>query len=171
MMNVYCCHYLSQIILLLDIDECADFTDECRPNGNCTNTIPHYYCTCNARYKAVANEMQCEGKQISNNFLSHFNPYSVNRSKKWIQQILTNWFLEDLEIGERVNKLKTTFWIHLCKALPRLKDRRIVIKFCRVFLSSLKNTAYLKRQICSHIYRSGKKNWHQQKQSKCFSFF
>ena len=107
MMNVYCCHYLSQIILLLDIDECADFTDECRPNGNCTNTIPHYYCTCNARYKAVANEMQCEGKQISNNFLSHFNPYSVNRSKKWIQQILTNWFLEDLEIGERVNKLSS----------------------------------------------------------------
>ena len=46
---------------ILDIDECATETDECRPNGNCTNTTPHYYCTCDKQYKAVASERKCEG--------------------------------------------------------------------------------------------------------------
>ena len=45
---------------VLDIDECADGSNICDPNANCTNTIGNYTCTCNTGYSG--NGFVCSSK-------------------------------------------------------------------------------------------------------------
>ena len=46
-------------ILNLDIDECANNTDNCDMNAYCTNTVGSYNCTCYAGY--IGNGTTCIG--------------------------------------------------------------------------------------------------------------
>ena len=38
------------LYLLLDIDECAEDTDECDFHADCENTVGSYECTCNVGF-------------------------------------------------------------------------------------------------------------------------
>ena len=43
-------HIFVQTKFTTDIDECAESTDMCDPNAECTNTIGSYNCTCTVGY-------------------------------------------------------------------------------------------------------------------------
>ncbi|XP_063787785.1 adhesion G protein-coupled receptor E5 isoform X2 [Pseudophryne corroboree] len=50
-----------------DIDECTESPGICGPNSNCTNTPPHYNCTCHTGYWNISNrcEVKCQYPNIS----------------------------------------------------------------------------------------------------------
>ena len=48
------------IILITDIDECSDGSDDCDDNAVCTNTDGSFTCVCESGY--TGNGRVCEGK-------------------------------------------------------------------------------------------------------------
>ena len=54
----HCCTYIHHMIIL-DIDECVDGTDNCDSNATCTNTPGNFTCACNEGYSGDG--VTCDG--------------------------------------------------------------------------------------------------------------
>ena len=54
----------SYLHFYVDIDECADGSDNCHPNATCTNEIGHFVCDCNPGF--TGNGSHCEGRLQNN---------------------------------------------------------------------------------------------------------
>ena len=50
------------IIVLLDVDECAEKTDNCHEKAKCTNNEGSFFCSCNRGY--TGNGIYCYGTLI-----------------------------------------------------------------------------------------------------------
>ena len=61
-------------LFILDIDECAEKTDNCNDNAKCTNTIGSFTCTCKEGY--TGNGVNCKGTYSS--YLIHYEGDSLN---------------------------------------------------------------------------------------------
>ena len=65
------CHVLGyplfDDIIATDIDECAEYNDDCE--HNCTNTNGSYYCTCDENYTLDEDGRNCTKHTICDNIL------------------------------------------------------------------------------------------------------
>ena len=59
-------HVMSILLLIfvLDLNECANNTDNCDVNAYCDNTVGSYNCTCYPEY--TGNGTSCTGKFLDN---------------------------------------------------------------------------------------------------------
>ena len=59
-----------RILLLIDIDECANDTlNNCSPNATCTNTNGGYTCTCDTGY--AGDGFSCDGMYVQADLHEH----------------------------------------------------------------------------------------------------
>ena len=54
---------LKNVLLILEIDECNNGTDNCHANATCNNTIGSYTCSCNTGF--TGDGVTCTGKNFT----------------------------------------------------------------------------------------------------------